>query len=195
MKRDITASQSEQASSSSRTAKRSKSSQACTSCRRHKTRCEHEGPSSKCHRCRVLYLPCNFDVDPTRSSTSADPPEATPWDQSGPSGSLQTTPIPQATNADPASTPPPYFIPSPSMSTLDEMVSKVKEILPVSIRNRAPFPGRDWTVTPMLAIRELLVLKPISLNPEVSTTHDTYLSDIFPKDTIRSLLETCVIRF
>ncbi|KIK04743.1 hypothetical protein K443DRAFT_407231 [Laccaria amethystina LaAM-08-1] len=48
-------------------AKRTKSSQACASCRRHKTRCELLGDISpqahiKCHRCQVLGIECSFET-------------------------------------------------------------------------------------------------------------------------------------
>jgi hypothetical protein len=43
--------------------KRSKTSQACASCRKHKTRCElpSEPGISRCHRCNVLQLACSFE--------------------------------------------------------------------------------------------------------------------------------------
>ncbi|KZP13479.1 hypothetical protein FIBSPDRAFT_797797, partial [Athelia psychrophila] len=52
-------------------AKRPKSSQACSSCRKHKTRCElidnpspadaHSGAGYRCHRCKVLNISCSFE--------------------------------------------------------------------------------------------------------------------------------------
>ncbi|KAF9266230.1 hypothetical protein L218DRAFT_102742 [Marasmius fiardii PR-910] len=48
---------------SSKASKRSKSVQACTSCRKHKTRCEILDPSPtaiRCHRCKTLDLPCSY---------------------------------------------------------------------------------------------------------------------------------------
>jgi hypothetical protein len=47
-------------------AKRAKASQACTSCRKHKTRCElFESASyySRCHRCEVLSITCSFETN------------------------------------------------------------------------------------------------------------------------------------
>jgi hypothetical protein len=43
--------------------KRAKTSQACVSCRKHKTRCElpSEPGISKCHRCHVLSATCSFE--------------------------------------------------------------------------------------------------------------------------------------
>ncbi|KAH9006782.1 hypothetical protein EDB86DRAFT_2868239 [Lactarius hatsudake] len=51
-------------------AKRNKASRACTSCRKHKTRCELFEPSShhsRCHRCDVLSIACS----PTNTVTNA----------------------------------------------------------------------------------------------------------------------------
>jgi hypothetical protein len=44
-------------------AKRSKTSQACASCRKHKTRCElpAEPGVGRCHRCDVLQVACSFE--------------------------------------------------------------------------------------------------------------------------------------
>jgi hypothetical protein len=60
--------------------KRPKTSQACESCRKHKTRCEQssEGGSS-CHRCNVLAITCSFEGSdnappPRRSVTLLPPP-------------------------------------------------------------------------------------------------------------------------
>lgn len=78
---DLTASTSGTAPSSGpiRT-KRPKTSQACESCRKHKTRCEQssEGGSS-CHRCNVLAITCSFEGSdsappPRRSGTVLPPP-------------------------------------------------------------------------------------------------------------------------
>ena len=45
-------------------AKRAKASQACLSCRKHKTRCEMldgDNSGAQCHRCKVLSLSCSFE--------------------------------------------------------------------------------------------------------------------------------------
>ena len=45
--------------------KRPKTSQACTSCRKHKTRCEllESASLSRCHRCNVLSITCSFEAN------------------------------------------------------------------------------------------------------------------------------------
>lgn len=71
-------------------AKRPKSSQACSSCRKHKTRCElidnpspsdaHSGTGYRCHRCKVLNIPCSFESSefappmPAARATPSPPP-------------------------------------------------------------------------------------------------------------------------
>ncbi|EGO02210.1 hypothetical protein SERLA73DRAFT_178032 [Serpula lacrymans var. lacrymans S7.3] len=58
-------------------AKRAKAAQACTSCRKHKTRCEMlDGDSCgyQCHRCKVLNLPCSFETSGAPCSENDLPP-------------------------------------------------------------------------------------------------------------------------
>jgi hypothetical protein len=54
-------------------AKRPKTSQACTSCRKHKTRCELLDPASRsrCHRCDVLSITCSFETIAPPAATQA----------------------------------------------------------------------------------------------------------------------------
>jgi hypothetical protein len=61
--------------------KRPKASQACTSCRKHKTRCELlESASllSRCHRCHVLSITCSFETNapPVQAAASDYSPMA-----------------------------------------------------------------------------------------------------------------------
>ncbi|KAJ7500563.1 hypothetical protein B0H11DRAFT_1856040 [Mycena galericulata] len=70
----------------SRTAKRSKTIQACQSCRKHKTRCEILDPSKipvRCHRCRALGIECSYET--TQVPTACPQP-------SHPSPSISGTP-------------------------------------------------------------------------------------------------------
>jgi hypothetical protein len=61
-------------------AKRPKTSQACTSCRKHKTRCELLDPASRsrCHRCNVLSITCSFETNapPTQAAEHSPNPIA-----------------------------------------------------------------------------------------------------------------------
>jgi hypothetical protein len=60
-------------------AKRSKTSQACTSCRKHKTRCELPTSASllsRCHRCDVLSITCSFETNAPPIPAADDSPLA-----------------------------------------------------------------------------------------------------------------------
>ncbi|KAG8218913.1 hypothetical protein J3R82DRAFT_4596 [Butyriboletus roseoflavus] len=63
-------------------AKRAKATQACLSCRKHKTRCEMldgDNSGAQCHRCKVLSLSCSFEEgsgpSPGPSSARGQQPE------------------------------------------------------------------------------------------------------------------------
>ncbi|TFK72046.1 hypothetical protein BDN72DRAFT_855813 [Pluteus cervinus] len=67
--------------------KRTKSGQACTSCRKHKTRCEilDDGVTTalgvvKCHRCKVLGVECSFESSDIIRVLPQQPQQATPFD-------------------------------------------------------------------------------------------------------------------
>ncbi|KAI0068692.1 hypothetical protein BV25DRAFT_1817603 [Artomyces pyxidatus] len=68
-------------SSKRSSSKRTKSSQACTSCRKHKTRCElldSNSYLSRCHRCEVLSISCSFETNaPPRAHPIDESPQAT----------------------------------------------------------------------------------------------------------------------
>jgi hypothetical protein len=53
-------------------AKRPKTSQACTSCRKHKTRCEllDSASRSRCHRCDVLSITCSFETNAPKTQAA-----------------------------------------------------------------------------------------------------------------------------
>ncbi|KAJ7721016.1 hypothetical protein B0H16DRAFT_379069 [Mycena metata] len=60
-------------------AKKPKSISACTSCKKHKTRCEILDPSKnpvRCHRCQVLTIPCSYEgtILPTASTSKLPTP-------------------------------------------------------------------------------------------------------------------------
>lgn len=187
MKRSIENVESAQESSSKIPTKRSKSSQACSSCRRHKTRCEHEGPGSKCHRCKVLNLQCTFGDaaagDPTHPSPKTSPSTATSATPEWEHGQLKpdSQPVPSSSDSS--------FVQPSIPSSRDPIVVNVEDILPV--QNPTPFlAGRDWTATPILAIQELSRNSPFThaRNP----APDISLSSILSKDKIRYLLDMYV---
>lgn len=138
--------------------KRRKASQACASCRRHKTRCElPEDISSisgyrgqlRCHRCKVLNVECSFETSNiihvkskiNNASTSTILLPAT------------LDPSAASTSASDASRAAPYPAPVASAQEL-----RIEDLLPGPQSLMGPIPASecfDWTAAPMLAIREL----------------------------------------
>ncbi|KAI0316112.1 hypothetical protein OF83DRAFT_1128488 [Amylostereum chailletii] len=121
-------------------AKRPKSSQACASCRKHKTRCELLDSSSyvsRCHRCEVLSISCSFETEAPRSSY----PDPTPLP-----GHRQKTASVLLVG---------FRRPHSSEYTLDHPPDADAE------DGKSPWdflqiPGMpDWTATPVLAMRTL----------------------------------------
>ncbi|KAF5393162.1 hypothetical protein D9757_001170 [Collybiopsis confluens] len=165
-------------------AKRSKASQACLQCRKHKTRCELlDGISAvgslTCHRCKVLNTPCSFGssniihLPPSQSRTIlvTNPVSQT----SAPSPALEPSlhlnnkqlPSPASSGSSARSSPRDYYDTvnnNVNSSTSARSVKHVKELLspedlvPDSNVPWGPAVGQgdfDWTAVPILAIQEL----------------------------------------
>ena len=177
-----------------RTQKRSKSSQACSSCRKHKTRCEliddlSVGPY-RCHRCKVLNVSCSFE-----SSDFAPPihePSPTPQSRTV---SQTHEPI----RHEPARIPPRDSPSSPATtkegSRLDQQI-KPEDLLPVPPHVPWGFEkvpgGFDWTATPMLAMQKLTIRTPGGEEPFVSDI-SAKLTNIISPERIKTLLNMCVL--
>ncbi|KAJ7672578.1 hypothetical protein DFH06DRAFT_1036905 [Mycena polygramma] len=148
--------------------KKPKSIQACTSCRKHKTRCEILDPTKspvRCHRCQVLTLQCSYEdtILPTASTSQLPSPES----------------------AEP-----------PKTSTLNAMVTYPANLPPtdriwafVGEENS----GIDWSA-PMLAIQQLSKLPFAHLNVPVQPalaypTGELTLHRILSDDQRRHLLD------
>ncbi|PBL03008.1 hypothetical protein ARMGADRAFT_1072422 [Armillaria gallica] len=138
--------------------KRRKASQACASCRRHKTRCELPDDISsisgyrgqlRCHRCKVLNVECSFEtsniihvkskINNASTSTILLP--------------AVLDPSAASTSASDASRAAPYPAPVASAQEL-----RIEDLLPGPQSLMGPIPASecfDWTAAPMLAIREL----------------------------------------
>ncbi|KAK0444355.1 hypothetical protein EV421DRAFT_1709252 [Armillaria borealis] len=138
--------------------KRRKASQACASCRRHKTRCElpedissisgHRG-QLRCHRCKVLNVECSFETSNiiyVKSKIN---------NASMSTILLPATLDPSATSTSTSDTSRAAPYPAPVASARE---LKIEDLLPgpQSLMGPMPAPGCfDWTAAPMLAIREL----------------------------------------
>ncbi|TFK43858.1 hypothetical protein BDQ12DRAFT_198358 [Crucibulum laeve] len=199
--------------------KRTKSSQACTSCRRHKTRCElldvvpPLGSPLKCHRCKVLSIECSFETSdiirivPKSRSPVASTSSSSYTDLSSDAGS----------NSESAS---PFQLPMPLASSSSQPLSMTPPViqrLPRSLHSGFGLPGSeilprvkvedlvhspdslwgimnmptgfDWTATPLLAIQELIKLAPVDAVPPVYVNPNEHLRTILSQDQIASLLE------
>ncbi|KAJ7481516.1 hypothetical protein FB451DRAFT_1443777 [Mycena latifolia] len=151
--------------------KKSKSIQACTSCRKHKTRCEILDPSKapvRCHRCQVLALQCSYEetIMPT-ASTSRLP-----------------SPSPEGSSVKP--TPPKPMVEYPAhLPPTDRLWSFVDSEHPGGI---------DWSA-PMLAIQQLSKLPyahlhpPAQPPPPVLPPGELTLARILSEERIRYLLD------
>lgn len=136
--------------------KRPKSIQACTSCRRHKTRCEQlDGAVSgslRCHRCKVLNMRCSFDNQNAAPVASA----STPRKESPlrPDTACQIIDD-MHTKLSPRN-------PSPSEHGSERGI-RARNLQPEDLVHTLDKPwgflkvpgGFDWTATPMLALQEL----------------------------------------
>jgi hypothetical protein len=145
--------------------KRPKSTQACSSCRRQKTRCENlnSGPSGslRCHRCSVLNIHCSFD---DLSSVKDSP----------------STPTVDLTRQDS----PPLL--SAGLIQPEDLVPLPTSRFWGSLKSSG---GLDWTAAPMLALQDL-ARRPIALNHPVTDYSNMSLADIVPPDQRHFLLET-----
>ncbi|KAJ7704406.1 hypothetical protein B0H17DRAFT_1193653 [Mycena rosella] len=147
--------------------KKAKSIQACTSCRKHKTRCEILDPSKspvRCHRCQVLALQCSYEetILPTASTSRLPSP---------PPQSVQM-------QAGPLKPPVKY----PTLPPTDRLWSFVESNGPL-----------DWSA-PMLAVQQLSKLPLAHLHPPAHPTPplppgELTLARILSEERMRYLLD------
>lgn len=184
-------------SDNSRTQKRPKSSQACSSCRKHKTRCEliddlSVGPY-RCHRCKVLNVSCSFE------SSDFAPPihEPSPAPQSRTVSQTLEPPRHEPARIPPRDSPRDSHA-SPATikegSHLDQQI-KPEDLVPVPPHAPWGFEkvpgGFDWTATPMLAMQKLTIRTPGGEEPFVNDIN-AKLANIISQERIKTLLSMCV---
>ena len=161
--------------------KRPKTSQACTSCRKHKTRCEllDSASRSRCHRCDVLSITCSFE-------TNAPPTQA----------------------ADFSPTPVAIFrqrILNAILSTPQSNLDKCLEQAPSDARCPSPrstatspweflkVPGiPDWSATPMLAMLTLSKMARAE-QPMTQPVSNLTFTEVLTSDQRHYLLRLCVV--
>ncbi len=139
-------------------AKRPKTVQACTSCRKHKTRCEllDSASHSRCHRCNVLSITCSFETNAPPVPVAEHSPSPIAVFRQRILNAILSTPqsnsekCPELTTSDALGS-------SPRSATCPWEFLKVPGI-------------SDWTATPMLAMltlskmarREQPMIQPVS---------------------------------
>jgi hypothetical protein len=173
--------------------KRAKTSQACASCRKHKTRCEvsSDPKSSRCHRCNVLNMACSFEGQDmmfsgniTGKSFPAAPPSHVAA-SSTPSSEHSFARLPIRTE-----------ITTPDIGKLNTMSRNAKSSKPISTDDLifcTPDPGddcdNDWTSHPMTAMNELVRRRPGGQTPP----RDAHiLRDLLTDSQIQYLLKMWV---
>ena len=175
------------ASSSARNAaKRTKSSQACSSCRKHKTRCElldspSEGPY-RCHRCRVLNISCSFE-----SSDFAPPLQHV--SQSSPGSSFPSARAQYI--SEPARISPPNISHSLTSGSEKRITIKMEDLLPLPPKpwGFVKVPGGfDWTAAPMLAMQNITTNRTQLDSDQSIGDINVSLGRILSPDTVQSLL-------
>ncbi|KAK7042473.1 hypothetical protein R3P38DRAFT_2890668 [Favolaschia claudopus] len=159
--------------------KRSKSSQACISCRRQKSRCEilESASTIRCHRCSVLNVECSFDNPNLIPVPLVVPPTL-------------VAPNPPPTRSDSVD----------SLNTLASVASSrpsVEETVVDVPTTTAPSWGSisriNWTTAPILAIRDMVRCP--RCEQDVPVPSDGQLSDILNTAEITSLLEIFESRY
>lgn len=203
---------------SNKPAKRSKASQACSNCRRHKSRCELlEFPSPSqgitCHRCKILNVQCSFEssniihlpssqshpetsrailVNPTSTSNSASPSESTHFCPPLPPNQLPS-PTPSASEPSPR----PYHDASNASSA-----KQVRDLRPEDlVSEETPWGpcggqgGFDWTAAPISAIHELASKDNLhsSSSSRLPSTTDRDIRAVLTQNQINRLLEMYVL--
>ena len=163
-------------------AKRSKTSQACVSCRKNKTRCEllDSASRSRCHRCDVLSMTCSFETNapPTQAAANYSPSHVAVFRQRILNAILAT---PQ-TNSE-----------------------KCLELTPSDARCSSPrstatspweflkVPGiPDWSTTPMLAMLTLLKMARTE-RPMIRPVSNLTFTEVLTGDQRQYLLRLCVV--
>lgn len=162
-------------------AKRPKTSQACTSCRKHKTRCEllDSASRSRCHRCDVLSITCSFETNapPARAAECSSPAAAF---RQRLLNAILSTPPPRNSDECLEQTP----SDAPCSSTRSTATSPW-EVLKV--------PGiPDWSATPMLAMLTLSKMAR-TMQPMIQPVSNLTFTEVLTGDQRRYLLRLCVV--
>ncbi len=165
-------------------AKRNKASRACTSCRKHKTRCElfePSSPHSRCHRCDVLSIACSFETNAPSNLVVDNPP---------------------VTNARRHILKPAFSAPERDPNKCDEPTCEPtqSELLGSTPRSNMVSPWEfhkvpgipDWTAAPMMAMLTLSKMMASKDRPTVRPVTNTAFTEVLSCDQRQHLLALCV---
>jgi Fungal Zn(2)-Cys(6) binuclear cluster domain len=163
-------------------AKRPKTSQACTSCRKHKTRCEllDSATRSRCHRCDVLSITCSFETNaPLTQAAAENSPSSVAVFRQRLLNAILSTP---QSNSDKCleQTPSDARYSSPqSTAACPWQVFKVPGI-------------PEWSATPMLAMLTLSKMARTE-QPMIQPVSNLTFTEVLTGDQRRFLLRLCVV--
>ncbi|KAK7036132.1 hypothetical protein R3P38DRAFT_3312009 [Favolaschia claudopus] len=150
--------------------RRAKTAQACSSCKKHKTRCEildHTSKPIRCHRCKVLSIACSYEQRPLPDvSRPASHPK---W--RGEFGTLLKPPIPKSASSDPQR-------PTSSVSFNKQLWSFIED------------ENLDWSA-PMLTIERLAAIHSSDASSPITdfVRNDVSLEMILPEGRIDYLID------
>ncbi|KAF7970263.1 hypothetical protein HWV62_24528 [Athelia sp. TMB] len=206
-------------------AKRPKSSQACSSCRKHKTRCElidnpsptDAGVGYRCHRCKVLNISCSFETSEFAPAlhaqharaTPSPPPYLRPYGNTSGAGTEPPRIAPQNNPAalthhriSSSVSSPHAAPPTPAIDPQQkEDYIKIEDLFPLP--PNAPWGlvkvpgGFDWTATPMLAMQNITTGRTQAAAPPDAEALELHaqLANILGPDNIKSLLHIFESRY
>ncbi|KAJ7185706.1 hypothetical protein C8R46DRAFT_385042 [Mycena filopes] len=151
--------------------RKSKTIQACTSCRKHKTRCELLNTTTspvQCHRCTVIGIHCSYED--TLTPAIPDSPHPTPVNPAnGKPAYTYSKPRPER----------PFPARMPAGENIWEFMREDRELI-------------DWSA-PMFAIQNLAKLLPVTADPANTSFSnpppELSLQNILAPDQIRRLFE------
>lgn len=158
--------------------KRAKASQACSSCRKHKTRCElleSWSNPSRCHRCDVLSITCSFEANA--------PPNPVPVVDNSPEAAAQQRLLRTILS-----------VPEPNPDRcLEQAQAEMNESTPRPTVMPAweflKIPGMpDWTATPMLAMLTLSKMA-FKNQPTIQPAANITFIEVLTGDQIQHLLD------
>lgn len=192
-------------------AKRAKASQACLSCRKHKTRCEMldgDNSGAQCHRCKVLSLSCSFEDNsrpsPGPSSARGHQPEIPTQPNIDRRSSVSLPTKPQDVLVDDGRRPSKVWgdTPSDTLSPFRAQPGDVEEVELLHPERLLPEKHSPWgflklggfesNMVPMLAI-QALTRSGINTAESHRTKVDQTLLHLLGREQVKYLVDMCVL--